>query len=486
MKVRASALLLAALVLSTPLCARQAWGQFRGPGGQGVAEGTGYPVAFGPAENLRWKTAVPPGHSSPCVVGDRLFLTAASEEGFSVLGFDRRSGEELWVVDLPCAAMEKHHDVNSPASSSPATDGERLFAYFGSRGLFAFDLDGGELWARDIEPAPNTFGTAASPIVVDGRLVLVRDAKEHSFLEALDPASGKTLWRTDRRGFGSGWSTPTVRRRGDTTELLVYGVGFLTAYDLADGEPLWSVPGLTDEPIITPALGDDLVFVTSYNMKTNTEVRGLPTFAELVEAYDADGNGLLNRSEADQNESILSRHDADGEGDHPLRIFFRWLDADKNGELDAAEYETVLGWVDSFAHANGLIALRPGTADDEPKIAWQFPRGVPECPSPLYADGRVYLVKNGGIASAFRATDGELLWQERLGARGPFYASPVLADGRIYAASARGEIAVFSAGDTFELLAKNDLGERLMATPAPVDGTLYVRTEGHLWAFAAR
>ena len=108
------------------------------------------------------------------------------------------------------------------------------------------------------------------------------DNAEKSVLEAIEPASGDTLWKKDRAGFGSGWATPTVWRNGDVTEVLVYGVWWLTAYDLRDGSERWSVPGLTDEPIVTPVTGDGLVYLTSYNMRTNPEVIGLPEFDELL------------------------------------------------------------------------------------------------------------------------------------------------------------------------------------------------------------
>ena len=118
-------------------------------------------------------------------------------------------------------------------------------------------------------------------------------------------------------------------------------------------------------------------------------------------------------------------------------------------------------------------------------IAWQHPHGVPECPSPLYYRGRVYLIKNGGIASCLDARSGEVRYQERIGARGPRYSSPVVGDGKIYAASARGVVSVYQAGDELKVLAHNDLGERIMATPALVDGRVYVRTAAHLYAFGA-
>ncbi len=184
-----------------------------------------------------------------------------------------------------------------------------------------------------------------------------------------------------------------------------------------------------------------------------------------------------------ENKSVLSRPDADGEGDHPLKIFQRFLDVDKDGHITAQEYEKLRGWVDSWEHLNGIVALRPGTSEHPAELAWHFPRGVPECPSPVLAGGRIYMVMNGGTVTCLDAKSGTLVFQDRLPARGPYYASLVAGDGKLYAASAHGELTVFAATDTLKVLSSLDLDERLMATPALADGCVFVRTETRLRAF---
>ena len=143
-------------------------------------------------------------------------------------------------------------------------------------------------------------------------------------------------------------------------------------------------------------------------------------------------------------------------------------------------------FLDQFKFANGLLAIRPGDGERETEVVWQHSRGVPECPSPLYYRGRVYMIKNGGIVSCLDAQTGALLFQERLDAGGPYYASPVAGDGKIYAASARGVVTVLEAGAALEVLSSNDLEERTLATPALVDGAVYVRTDSRLLAFETR
>ena len=467
--------------------ARVDWSQFRGPDGHAVAvDGAEYPASLELPRDLRWRTALPAGHASVVVHGDRLFVTGVAERNLETLCVERADGTVLWRRAVAAEALEQHHRVNSAASSTPVTDGETVVAYFGSFGLVAYDFEGVERWRRPLPVPDNTFGSASSPVIADGRLLFVHDANAGSFLEALDPATGEVLWRREREGFRSGWSTPVVRRHAEGIDVLVYGVGSLTAYDLADGAERWSVPGLTDEPIVMPAASDELVWLTSYNMKTNTEVIGLPAWETIVGELDRDGSGTLDAGEAEANASVLSRYDADGEGDHPLRIFFRWLDEDRDGELDGEEWTKLEDWVDGFAHVNGVLAVRPGGDDAPAEVVWQYPRGVPECPSPLLVDGLLLLVKNGGLVTCLDATSGELRYQERLEARGPFYASPVAADGKVYVVSARGDLSILRAGADWEPLARVELGERVMATPALQDGVLYVRTESSLLALGRR
>jgi len=258
----------------------------------------------------------------------------------------------------------------------------------------------------------------------------------------------------------------------------------MKAYKLDDGTETWSIPGLTDEPIIGPVFGDGLVYITSYNMKTNTEVLGLPTFDSLLMLYDQNKNELLTFEEIKENKSILSRFDADGEGDHPLPGFFRFLDVDKSGDITREEWQKIIKWVDSFQQENALLAIKPlSDGGEDTKVAWKHELGVPECPSPLFYNHRIYMLKNGGIVSCLDSKTGDLKYQEKIGAGGPYYASPVVGDNKIYTASTRGVVTVFETGDKLNVLSQKDFKERIMATPALVDGRIYIRTDKSLYAF---
>lgn len=461
------------------------WMRFRGPNGAGIASAKqALPASFEPQGHLRWKSPTPPGHSSPIVVGDAIFVTGFEPGKLSTHCFDRGTGGLRWRRDVQIDAFEKFHPQHGPASPTPTSDGQHLFVVFGSFGIVAYDLSGTELWRHATAARRNMFGSASSPIIADGKLIVLAGCEDESLLQAFDPPSGTLLWERRRPGPASSWSTPVLWNSGAQAALLIYEPFTLRACSLKDGEDLWSVPGLADEPITTPQVSSDLIFTSSYNLRTNREATGLPTFDALLKECDADGNGSINSDEAKTNKSILSRPDADGQGDHPLRMFFRMLDEDSDGSIQSDEWPRIHSWMEPWTHANGLIALRPGDTGTSPTLEWQYEVGVPECPTPIIWEGRLYAVRNGGVVTCLNAASGELLFQERLAAAGPYYASPVAGDGKIYLASARGTITVFSAEPKPRVLATRELGESISATPAIVDNQIIVRTEKHLWLFA--
>ena len=472
------------LTMSSAL-AQPHWEQFRGPGGSGIARATcSLPTRFDEKTNLIWKCEVPFGHSSPCIWGDRIFLTGITGTKLETICIDRTSGEILWRAQAWYEFIERVHRTNSPASPSPTCDGQRVYVYFGSSGLMCFDFDGKEVWSRVMRTPPNMYGTASSLILADGLLIFCNDNERQSYLEAIEPATGETVWRTDRPELQYNWTTPMYWNNDGVDELVLNGEGGLRAYDLKDGTQRWSLPGLTPEPCVTPVGNDGLIYVTSYNMKTNTEVVGLPEWSALVAELDTDGDGELTLEETKPNKSILSRADADGEGDHPLWGFHRFLDEDHNGKVTGTEWQKIVTWVDSFPQENAIMAIRPpGKNGSVAEIVWKHEKGVPEVPSPLCYDGRVYSVKNGGLVTCLDARTGEMKYRERLDAGGPYYASLVTGDGKIFAASARGVITVFESGDRLQVVAHNDLKERISATPALLEGKVYVRTDKHLFAF---
>src|SRR5215470_16958071 len=222
------------------------WPQFRGPNSSGLGEGKP-PVHFGPGEKVRWKTAVASGLSSPSIWGDRIFLTEfdRTKNELATQCISRRTGKVMWRRAVSPDAIEKTHEISSPAASTPATDGERVYVYFGSYGLLCYDLDGNLKWEKRLPLPENPYGASASPIVAEDLLVLNHQGKD-AYLLGLNRRDGRTVWRTDRSSFQYGWSTPVYWRHDGIDELVVLGGDFgpnqrLIAYDLASGAERWWV-----------------------------------------------------------------------------------------------------------------------------------------------------------------------------------------------------------------------------------------------------
>jgi outer membrane protein assembly factor BamB len=489
------ALMVAAGSAAGPVVAQDAsrrdahWPQFRGPNGQGVApEGMTLPVRFGPSAHVVWKTPLPPGHSSPCVWGDRIFLTAFDKAGpkLETLGLDRRTGQIFWRQTAPAAAIEKVHQISSPAVATPATDGERVYVYFGSYGLLCYDLDGREQWKVPL-PVPTTrFGTGTSPVVAGDVVLLNGEYPPKPFLLAVNRRTGATVWRKEHPGPMEGYSTPVVWSHDGVDEVIVHSPARLAAYGLTDGAEHWRV-GVFSTACSSPVVADGRLFVATYMLGAEPEERvPLPTFDQLLEKYDKNKDGMISKQEFPADLSVFQRPEAAGVpgADVKLRPFFDQLDLNKDGQIARWEWALVTAFA-SRQPEHGLLAIRPGGQGDVTRthVLWREKRAVPEVPSPVAYRGRVYTVKDGGLVSCLDAASGKLLYRERLGPGGAYYSSPVAGDGKLYAASARGTVTVFAAGDGFRVLARNDLREPIVATPALADGKLYVRTASHLYAF---
>ena len=241
------------------------WSRWRGPSGQGVVEGSGYPDTWSDTANVHWKVPVPGiGHSSPIVWGDRIFLTTSRNRGqqVSILCFRRSDGALLWETDAPEGRAERHHGKNTPASATPTTDGERVYASFGSRGMMAVDFEGNLVWHRDLGRIDNYHGPAGSPLLYRDTVIIYQDQDGGAFVIALDARTGETRWRTARSA-RVGWGTPVAISVGDHDELIVSSQQLVQSYDPATGDELWRCTGMLREVIPTPVVGLGLVFCTS-------------------------------------------------------------------------------------------------------------------------------------------------------------------------------------------------------------------------------
>jgi len=243
------------------------WPQFRGPNAEDVAEDARPPVRFGPETNLLWKIKAPPRVSAPIVWGDRSFLTGFVSNQLVTLAYDAGTGRELWRKIAPADKIEKCHEFSSSAASTPCTDGERVYAYFGSFGLIAYDFSGREVWRRALERLPSEYGTATLPILAGGQLILQHDGDStNANLIALAPATGRTVWESSRPLAGSSYSTPMVWRHDGVEELMVQGKGWVAAYSLQGGDPKWWVRGWGFSAVTTPVAGDGMLFAGGSGM----------------------------------------------------------------------------------------------------------------------------------------------------------------------------------------------------------------------------
>lgn len=241
------------------------WPNWRGPSGQGLVEGSGYPDTWSDTDNVLWKASVPGvGHSSPIVWDDRIFLTTSYENGtrMAVLAYDRERGDKLWETPIPFISREHIHQKNSHASATAVTDGELVFASFGQQGLVAVDFDGNLVWHEQIEDLDNYHGSAGSPVLYRDTVIIYQDHRGASFVVALDKRSGEVAWRKEREA-STGWGTPIVIDTGERHELIVSSQAKVTSYDPASGEEYWTVAGNLFEVIPTPVVGHGLVFASS-------------------------------------------------------------------------------------------------------------------------------------------------------------------------------------------------------------------------------
>ena len=424
----AVALALAPSLVAQDSAARH-WAQWRGPLGTGVSPTANPPVEWSETSNMRWKVEIPGrGSASPVVWGDRVFVLTAVPAGvegdaqhaprgsvtprgmhrFVVMSLDRKTGKTVWerVAHEQEPHEQSHVDNGTWASSSPLTDGERVYAYFESFGLYAYDMDGTLLWQKDFgdKKMRNEFGEGSTPALHGNTLVIVWDhLGGQSFVAALDKRDGRELWRAERDEIDT-WATPLVLEVNGRAQAIVPAMERVRSYDLETGDVVWESDGLTMNAIPSPVHEDGLVFLMS----------------------GFRGNDLK-----------------------AVRV------ADARGDIDGTD-----------------------------AIVWTFDRDTPYVPSPLLSDGVLYFLKsNSGILSAFDAKTGTPHYQnQRLEDVPNMFASPVAAQGRLYFPGREGTTIVVKSGPTYEVLAKNTLDDGFDASPALVDGEIYLRGLKYLYS----
>jgi outer membrane protein assembly factor BamB len=419
------------------------WPSFRGRAASGVAEKQNLPDTWDGEKgiNIKWKTRIPGlAHSSPVVWGDRVFVTTAissrgnarfrhglygdgdasddrSVHKWNLYALDKKTGKIIWErVAYEGVPKEKRHIKATYANSTPATDGRHVIAFFGSQGLYTFDIAGRLLWKKDLgalnagayDLPEYEWGTASSPIIYKNLVIVQCDTQGESFLLASDIKTGKTVWKTTRKELPS-WGTPTIYSANGRTEIITNASNFIRGYDPETGKELWRLGGSSKITAPTPIFLNDLIVVASGR-----------------------------RPEA------------------PIFVI--------------------------RAGASGDITLGKGESSSK-HIAWSKQARGSYMPTPIIYGSHLYVLANQGIVDCYDLVTGREIYRERLQHQGGgFSASPVAADGKIYFPSEDGDMFVIKAGPKFEQVAKNSMGELLMATPAISSGMMFVRTEHHLFA----
>lgn len=425
------------------------WPQYRGPNASGLDDSKPLPTTWNieSGENIRWQTPIPGlAHSAPIVWADRVYVaTAVSSAGkqdlkvglygnvdsandkasqqWRLLALDKATGKIIWnIVAHESAPKIARHTKSTHCNSTPATDGQRIVAIFGSEGLFCFDTsDGKLLWKKDLGPmesgwfmaSKDQWGFGSSPIIHDGKVVVQCDVQKGSFLAVFDLADGRELWRTPR-GDVPTWGTPTVATGGGRTQIAVNGWHHSGGYDFATGKELWRHDGGGDIPVPTPIVAHDLIFFTS-------------------------AHGRLR----------------------PLRA----VRVDATGDLTPTD-------------TSGK--LNPGIAWEHDKRGnyMQTPIVIGDL---LYACGDIGLLtcfdaKTGNVRYSERLVNNPE----------GYTASPVSDGRHLYITSELGNVFVVPATDKFAIAAKNALGETCLSTPAISDGALFFRTRDKLVAVGSK
>ncbi|MEM6979954.1 MAG: PQQ-binding-like beta-propeller repeat protein [Planctomycetota bacterium] len=266
------------LAFMSPWLSAESWPHWRGPTGNGVAPESTPPTTWSATNNVKWKLPIPgSGSGSPIVWEDRVFVVTAVPTGrgrgrlpeleFLTIAVDRRSGKELWRRTATIASPQRGtHSTNGFASASPCTDGKRVYAHFGSQGLYAYTLNGEPVWKRDdlgTMITRNDFGEGSSPVIAEDQLLVPWDHEGSSFLYAFDTQTGRMNWKTPRDE-PTCWATPLVIPGNDgQLQVIMNGENQARAYDLETGRELWRCGGQTARPVATPVHRDGLVFIGS-------------------------------------------------------------------------------------------------------------------------------------------------------------------------------------------------------------------------------
>ncbi len=423
------------LLISMPMSAfgesfTDNWHQWRGPNATGVSTTANPPVTWGEDENIKWKVAIEgQGTSTPIIWGDKVFVLTAINTGvkdpsipdpedqpktnffdikqpnaqhaFVVLCLDRNTGKEIWrqVATTKIPHQGAHND-NDFAPASPTTDGKHLYCWFGSAGLFCYDLQGNKIWEKKLGEVKvgSSLGEGCSPVLHEGKLVIVRDHAGQSTIEVLDAKTGKTLWKRERDE-GNAWATPRIIPHSGKTQVITAASGFVRSYDLNTGDVIWQCSGLTGNAIPCPVVeGDYVICMTGY------------------QGYSAMAIPLTETGDISDSEKILWKKER-GTPYIPSPLLYEGLIFYNQSN------QAILTCLDA---KTGEVAFGPKRVGELSNIY----------ASPVGAGGRVYLTgRNGNTLVLERGPEYKVTALNKLDER--FDASPALAGNQLFLRGAK-------------------------------------------------
>lgn len=487
--------LLATLMLglaSANFARAEDWPQFRGPNCSGISTGTAaLPVEFSPEKNLAWSAEVGDGVGGPVVAAGRVFVSGMTgEETVSLFAFDAATGKKLWQRDWATGPLPEIHLTNSQASTTPAADGERVYFYFTTLGLLAVDARSGEdVWRQEL-PVPFfvfKWGPGMSPVLYEDLVIFCQDDDLFPALYAFDRATGVLRWKDERLDMAVNYSHPVVCSADGQDDIVVGGTGLLVGYDPTSGKRRWQAKVLLRNIKTTPVVHDGVIYIS-------VQSGGIANqwLRSVDQAETGNNDGKLDKAEM---QAFV------GEQVIPAAFFEKTFDRgdeDKNGFLEGHELDIAFLNPDNFAGATHtqlgdaaadeyILAVRGGGAGDvtDSHLLWKHKtKYTDHIVSPFIDAGRMFLLKEGGITTVFETSQGEAVrGAKRVGNGGNYFASPISGDGKIYLASENGDVLVLKNDESYEVLAQNNLGEPIIATPAIADGQLFVRTRTKLMCF---
>ncbi len=399
--------LLPLLLLAAPLFADDGnWPMWRGPRGDATTNETGFPTRWSATENVRWKTSIPGrGHSSPIVWGDRIFLTSAMEDGDPkglkerlLICIDRKDGKILWQKTVVRAPLEHIHNLNSRASSTPATDGERVYVTFLNNPrvlVAAYDFNGNEVWHVSPGEFESTHGFCSPPILYKDMVIVNCDQdafkkSKPAYIVALDRKSGSERWRIDRTHRIRSYCPPLIVEAAGRMQMVLTGAETVASYNPDTGKQLWTIDGPTEQFVASMIYSKGMFFLTA----------GFPTYH--VMGIKPDGHGNVT-------ETRVAWHV-------------------KNGGAGYVPSPVAHGDNIFLVHDQGLATCRDALTG---KLLWSERLGTHHSSSPVCAEGRLYFLDDFGTTWVLKASNKyELIEKNALGEE--CYASPAFSKGEIF------------------------------------------------------